>query len=112
MSTPRDDRLRADFLLLKALDEASSILSLEATGDPPDRYTVTFRGQGRDRSAQTASNVVRYERKGGRGVQLAATAGEVMFIDENTPTPQIPPRPPIPRPRPRGEGDVIYIGPE
>ncbi|MDX1945395.1 MAG: ubiquitin-conjugating enzyme E2 [Pirellulaceae bacterium] len=223
MSTHRDDRLRADHLLLQALDEASTILALEGTGDPPDRYTLTFRGKGlgrdpasqsevtilelhqidlrlpyaypasppdirwmtpilhpnvsfsgfvnladiglawsrelpldlvcerlwdvargefvnlgkaanysaknwfeknreqplpvdsrplRDRSAQTASNVIRYERRGAGSIELvgATAASEVLFIDESTPTPPIPTRQPIPRPR--GGDDVLYIGPE
>jgi ubiquitin-protein ligase len=223
MSSPREDRLLADHELLKALDEASSILSLEPVGDPPDRYTLTLRGKGlgrdagsqsevsilelhqidmrmpyaypqsppdirwitpilhpnvsfsgfvnladvgiawtsevpidlvcerlwdvargefinldkstnyaaknwfekensfslpvdsrplRDRSAGSSSNVIRYERRTGGGVGLVGGAAEVMFIDENTPTPQMPARRPIPRPRPASGDDVIYIGPE
>jgi ubiquitin-protein ligase len=223
MSSPRENRLRADHKLLTALDEASSILSLEPSGDPPDRYTLTLRGKGlgrdagsqsevtiielhqidvrmpyaypqsppdirwitpilhpnvsfsgfvnladvgimwtsevpidlvcerlwdvargefinldkatnyaaknwfekenrrplpvdsrplRDRSAGSTSNVIRYERRAGGGVGLVGGAAEVMFIDENTPTPQMPARRPIPRPRPAGGDDVIYIGPE
>jgi ubiquitin-protein ligase len=223
MSSPREDRLRADHEHLKALDSASSILSLESVGDPPDRYTLTLRGKGlgrdagsqsevsilelhqidmrmpyaypqsppdirwitpilhpnvsfsgfvnladvgiawtsevpidlvcerlwdvargefvnldkstnyaaknwfekensfslpvdsrplRDRSAGASSNVIRYERRTGGGVGLVGGATEVMFIDENTPTPQMPARQPIPRPRPASGDDVIYIGPE
>jgi ubiquitin-protein ligase len=222
--SPREDRLTADHASLRALDEASTIFSMEVTGDPPDRYTITFTGKGlgrdpsnqsevttvelhqidlrmpyaypqsppdirwitpimhpnvsfsgfvnladvgivwtretpielvverlwdvargefvnfdkatnyaaknwfekqtdfelpvdrrglRDRSAAASSNVVRYERRGGRGVQLAGPGREVMFIDETTPTPKMPERQPLPRRR-RGDTDedVIYIGPE
>ena len=69
----------------------------------------------RDKSGAGGSNVVRYQRRAGQGVQLAGAAREVMFIDENTPTPDLPERQPyVPaaRRRPRGEGDVLYIGPE
>jgi ubiquitin-protein ligase len=224
MSDPtREDRLYADHDSLSALDQASSIFSMEVTGQPPDRYTITFTGKGlgrdassqsevalvelhqidlrmpyaypqsppdirwitpimhpnvsfsgfmnladvgivwtretpielvverlwdvargefintdkatnysaknwfekqvefdlpvdrrglRDRGPGGGSNVVRYERRGGRGVQLAASGGEVMFIDETTPTPNMPPRQPIPRRRRGSDDDVIYIGPE
>ena len=37
----------------------------------------------RDRGPGGGSNVVRYERRGGRGVHLAGAGGEVMFIDED-----------------------------
>lgn len=224
MEEEREYRLRADHDLLQALDAASSIFSFEVTGEPPDRYTLTFRGKGlgRDASAQSdvgiielhqvdlrmpyaypnsppdirwitpivhpnvsfsgfvnladvgiawtkevpidlvierlwdvargeylniekatnysaknwfekecqvalpvdrrqlrdqtgsgGSNIVRYQRRAGQGVSLAGqSAGDVMFIDENTPTPNIPPRQPIPRRRSGGGEDVIYIGPE
>jgi hypothetical protein len=45
-------------------------------------------------------------------VQLAGSSAEVMFIDENTPTPQMPPRRPIPRRRRGSDDDVMYIGDE
>jgi ubiquitin-protein ligase len=224
MSDPsREDRLNADNGSLSALDQSSTIFSMEVTGQPPDRYTITFTGKGlgrdpsnqsevttvelhqidlrmpyayplsppdirwitpimhpnvsfsgfvnladvgivwtretpielvierlwdvargeylnldkatnfsaknwfekqvefalpvdrrglRDRAPGAASNVVRYERRGGRGVQLAGAGGEVMFIDETTPTPTIPQRQPIPRRRRGSDEDVIYIGPE
>ncbi len=223
MTQIRDDRLRADQASLQALDQASTIFSMEATGDPPDRYTITFAGKGlgrdpssqsevtivelhqidlrmpysypqtppdirwttpimhpnvsfsgfvnladigvvwtretpielvierlwdvargefanhdkatnyaaknwfakqdehdlpvdrrslRDRGPGATSNVVRYERRGGRGVQLAGAGGEVMFIDESTPTPKVPQRQPIPRRRRGSDEDVIYIGDE
>jgi hypothetical protein len=74
----------------------------------------------RDRAAAAAggTNIVRYERRvPGQGVQLsgAATAAEVVFIDENTPTPQLPTRQPyipVERRRKSSGEDVIFIGPE
>jgi hypothetical protein len=227
-ATQRIARLNADRELLAALDAASTIFSCEVTGDPPDRYTLTFcgKGLGRDASAssevapvemhqidlrlpysypasppdirwitplwhpnvsfsgfvnpadigivwtkevpldllcerlwdvarlqfmnlakatnyaaknwyekentfplpldtrplrdgggmRSASNVIRYERKAGQ-VQFAgaAAAGDVMFIDETTPTPQVPgrrPYDPVAHRGKRGEDDVMYIGPE
>ena len=218
---PRESRLEADHASLKALDEASTIFSMEVTGQPPDRYTITFTGKGlgrdpssqsevtlvelhqidlrmpyaypqsppdirwitpimhpnvsfsgfvnladvgvvwtretpiemvverlwdvargefanhdkatnyaaknwfakqnehelpvdrrslRDRGPGGGSNVVRYERRGGRGVQLAGSATDVMFIDETTPTPKMPERQPIPRRRRGSDEDVIFIG--
>jgi ubiquitin-protein ligase len=56
--------------------------------------------------AVTFSNVVKYQRRG-RGLELASgTPVEVLYIDENTPVPPLPPR------LRRGEDDVMYIGPE
>ena len=66
----------------------------------------------RDKLVANRSNVVRYERHG-QGVHLPAgqTSGDVMFIDENTPTPPVPPRAAARR-RKRGDDEVIFIGPE
>jgi ubiquitin-protein ligase len=69
----------------------------------------------RDRAAASGSNVVRYQRRAGQAVQLAGAGRDVMFIDENTPTPDVPARPPyvpVARRRPHGNDDVLYIGPE
>jgi ubiquitin-protein ligase len=62
----------------------------------------------RDKLQISLPNVVKYQRRGG-GVQLASgTPMEVMYIDENTPVPPLPPR----IRRGRGGEDVLYIGPE
>ena len=224
----REERLKADRELLMALQSASSIFTCEPVGDPPDRYTLTFRGKGlgrdasassevvtielhqidlrmpysypnsppdirwltpiwhpnvsfsgfvnladiglawtkdvpldlvcerlwdvaraefrndakatnyaaknwfekecqvplpvdrrplRDRGAGSGGNIVRYERRAGQGVALAGApaSGDVMFIDENTPTPPVPQRQPyvpVARRRPPNDEDVMYIGPE
>jgi ubiquitin-protein ligase len=71
----------------------------------------------RDKNAPSGSNIVRYERKGGRRVTLppAAPAGEVLFIGEDTPVPELPvgdlpiPRMPIRR-APPSDDDILYIG--
>lgn len=42
----RDDRLNAELEALRALRKASTILDFEFSGDPPDRYTLEFRGRG------------------------------------------------------------------
>jgi hypothetical protein len=56
-ASSRIARLNADRELLAALDAASSIFSLEVSGDPPDRYTLTFRGKGLGRDASAGSEV-------------------------------------------------------
>ena len=62
----------------------------------------------RDKAGVLVTNVVKYQRRGG-AVQLASnTPMEVMYIDENTPVPPLPPR----ARRGRGGEDVLYIGPE
>jgi len=67
----------------------------------------------RDKQAARASNVVRYERRGaGVSLPTATSPGEVLFIDENTPAPKLPPRPLPRRSRRDNDEDVIYIGPE
>lgn len=42
----RDERLVAELEAMRALKKASSILDFEFTGEPPDRYSITFRGKG------------------------------------------------------------------
>jgi ubiquitin-protein ligase len=51
--TTRQQRLAADFEALAELRSASTILEFEATGQPPDRYDLTFRGRGLRRDAST-----------------------------------------------------------
>lgn len=67
----------------------------------------------RDKNAPSGSNVIRYERKGTRRVELpeAAPAKDVFFIGEDTPTPELPAtqRVPLRRPPPNDD-DVFYIG--
>ena len=46
MDEHRRERLLADLASLKRLKEGSTILEFKSTGDPPDRYTITFRGRG------------------------------------------------------------------
>jgi ubiquitin-protein ligase len=54
------------------------------------------------------ANVVRYQR-GPAGRQPASD--EVLYIGDDTPTPQLPRRPETPR-RPRDDDDILYIGDE
>ena len=49
----RDQRLRSDFEAMEAVKAASTILDVQPVGEPPDRYTVTFRGKGLRRDAST-----------------------------------------------------------
>ena len=60
-ASSRIARLNADRELLAALDAASSIFSLEVTGEPPDRYLLTFRGKGLARDASASSEVTLIE---------------------------------------------------
>jgi hypothetical protein len=64
----------------------------------------------------TSTNVVHYERRPGHSLELsgATTTNDVVFIDENTPAPQLPQSwPHVPFHRRKGNDDeVIYIGPE
>lgn len=70
----------------------------------------------RDKHAPAGANVIRYQRKGTSGLSLAdLSAGEdVLFIGEDTPTPELPKRVPRVPPRrpPLGDDDVLYIGDE
>jgi hypothetical protein len=59
-----------------------------------------------------ATNIIRYLHRSGEGIRWTQTtaAGEVLFIDENTPIPALPS---VQRPRAAGnDGEVLYIGPE
>ncbi len=42
----RENRLRSDFETLTSLRECSSIFHFDGKGDPPDRYSLLFRGRG------------------------------------------------------------------
>ena len=57
----REERLRSDYELLKALRQHSSIFTFEATGTPPDRYTLSFRGTGLSRSRAARTGVEKIE---------------------------------------------------
>ena len=56
----RHERLVAELEAMRALKKASSIFDFEFTGEPPDRYSVTFRGKGisRDTSPQADVEIV------------------------------------------------------
>lgn len=44
--TPRTRRLVSDFEAIKKLKEQSTIIDVQCHGDPPERYTLTFKGKG------------------------------------------------------------------
>lgn len=50
--TPRTRRLQSDLEAMKSLKENSTIIEYQATGDPPERYLVTFRGKGLMRKSE------------------------------------------------------------
>ncbi|MBI4566123.1 MAG: ubiquitin--protein ligase [Planctomycetes bacterium] len=53
LDTPRNRRLVADAEAMNALRGSSTILEYIAYGQPPERYLVTFRGQGLLRRSET-----------------------------------------------------------
>lgn len=53
----RDQRLASELALLKKLQEESTLFSFEATGDPPTKYVVSFRGEGISRSMTSSDDV-------------------------------------------------------
>lgn len=53
----RTARLNADHQLLLALADSNPILKLETSGDPIDRYVLTFRGKGLARDVTQAGEV-------------------------------------------------------
>jgi ubiquitin-protein ligase len=55
--TTRSEKLIADLQALQGLQDASTILRLEPTGNPPDRYLVTFHGKGLRRDVSTGAVV-------------------------------------------------------
>jgi len=54
----REERLAADLEALRALQKLSTILSFETSGEPPDRYTITFRGKGVKADPQAKVEVI------------------------------------------------------
>ena len=53
----REERLAAELASLSALKEASTLFDFEHTGDPPDRYTLIFRGKGISRDSSPTSDI-------------------------------------------------------
>lgn len=53
----RDDRLLEDLESLRALKRQSTILDFDSTGEPPDRYTLIFRGAGISRESSAQAQV-------------------------------------------------------
>lgn len=57
MAQERDDRLQADQQAMQDLKDSSSVFDFESSGDPPDRYTVVFRGKGLARNSSSNSDI-------------------------------------------------------
>ena len=57
----RQERLLNDSRALSDLDKNSTILTLEPSGDPPDRYSITFRGKGIRRNQDRVEIVEEHE---------------------------------------------------
>jgi ubiquitin-protein ligase len=51
---PRTRRLKADHEAMKRLRENSSILDIIPSGDPPERYTIVFKGKGTVRKEENS----------------------------------------------------------
>jgi len=51
--SPRTRRLMSDYEAMKSLKENSSIIDYITTGEPPERYLVTFKGKGLMRKSET-----------------------------------------------------------
>lgn len=49
---PRTRRLKADHEAMKRLRDMSTIIDFNATGEPPERYVVTFKGRSVKRKAE------------------------------------------------------------
>ena len=50
--TPRTRRLKADLETLRSLKENSTVVDFQSFGDPPERYLITFKGQGLIRKSE------------------------------------------------------------
>lgn len=57
----RSQRIRDDLQAIEALQQASTIFSFEAKGDPPERLTLRYRGSGvrRDSSPSAKAEIIR-----------------------------------------------------
>ena len=73
----------------------------------------------RDKAMPAASNVVRYQRRGGRRAASppGSSDADVLFIGEDTPAPELPEPPAAaarrgPPQRPAADDDVLFIGDE
>ncbi len=56
-ASPREDRLQSDLKLLERLRDSSTIFDFEGSGNPPDRYTFSFRGKGIARDTTSRGDV-------------------------------------------------------
>ena len=61
MPNARHERLESDLKAMQALQKASTIIEFENTGDPPDRYTLIFRGTGVARSSSSQDKLDRIQ---------------------------------------------------
>lgn len=57
MSSARVDRLREEYERLTLIEGMSTILELQAHGEPPERYIVSFRGRGPCRAGSSRGGV-------------------------------------------------------
>lgn len=53
----RTERLQADYEALAQLRQGSTILDVQAEGDPPDKYVLSFRGRGPCRAGSARGGV-------------------------------------------------------
>jgi len=69
--SPRDRRLKTDFLALQRLKSVSSIIDFQTFGNPPQRYLITFSGKGLSYNKKT--NEVDYLLKHQVEIRLGAS---------------------------------------
>src|SRR4029077_1480550 len=93
--TPRTIRLAREYEDMKAFKKDSSIFDFEASGDPPDRYLVTFHGKSLVPGG-----------KGGEGVKIGNKQQIVLTLGGDYPRnkPQIEWKTPIVHPNISGYG--------
>lgn len=74
--SPRVRRLRTDHQVMLQLAKDSSILEFKATGDPPQKYLVRFKGKGFWRQDNSAATLVREEHE--VSIELGASYPRMM----------------------------------
>jgi ubiquitin-protein ligase len=94
------------------LDEASNFTAKQwLEKDNSLQFPVDGRPL-RDKSIPSGVNIIHYQRRDGRSPRIASerASSEVLYIGEDTPTPELRRPGPVPLRRPRDDDDILYIG--